>query len=487
MLTDAKKKELLVFYTIVQTNKCSLRELSQVLSIPKRTIKEIIRKLNGTIFQQLSIPRFIYSTAKGELKLDSQHKDEKMAIFHYIKLFFLRESNRFNFLLLLFDSPHSRVSKKILLEKLYISPSYLEKLTNQLNKSLKKFHLQIISRQNCYILKGDELSIRIYMYFFFSDAFQGIDWPLTNMKLSQVKHTYLSNELLMTKKTSKIQEKVYLLVAIFLMRSAHHQLPDASLLESYETMKILTSTKDFSGELKKQLSQSLPESLVQNEVLYFNFLLCYFFPNLIPEQQKTLFGYEFSKSNHSLCRQVSFLIKKIAESFPSISAGEKKYYYHYLIMMLTTFIFLFQEKIDYFHALYYPSENMKIDASDQRLKKIQMIIADTFTSQPSQNLLHEHLSRLIYTLLKSEENKKLAIHLQISKVFSGNYHIEKLLKNIFNHQFLQITENPEEADLIVTDWFDTQQQTADIFYLDPEREDELWLHLFHLIQRLHQK
>ncbi|OQO50638.1 hypothetical protein BH736_12200 [Enterococcus hirae] len=93
MLTDAKKKELLVFYTIVQTNKCSLRELSQVLSIPKRTIKEIIRKLNGTIFQQLSIPRFIYSTAKGELKLDSQHKDEKMAIFHYIKLFFLRESN----------------------------------------------------------------------------------------------------------------------------------------------------------------------------------------------------------------------------------------------------------------------------------------------------------------------------------------------------------------------------------------------------------
>ena len=103
MLTDAKKKELLVFYTIVQTNKCSLRELSQVLSIPKRTIKEIIRKLNGTIFQQLSIPRFIYSTAKGELKLDSQHKDEKMAIFHYIKLFFLRESNRFNFLLLLFE------------------------------------------------------------------------------------------------------------------------------------------------------------------------------------------------------------------------------------------------------------------------------------------------------------------------------------------------------------------------------------------------
>ncbi len=302
------------------------------------------------------------------MKLDSQHKDEKMAIFHYLKLFFLRESTLFNFLLLLFDSPHSRVSKKILLEKLLISPSYLEKLAIQLNKSLKKFHLQIISRQNCYILKGDELSIRIYMYLFFSDAFQGIDWPLTNMKASQVKHTHFSNELFDDQENIKDTRKSLFISGNLLMRSAHHQLPDASLLESYETMKILTSTKDFSGELKNNCSNPCLK-VFQNEVLYFNFLLCYFFPNLIPEQQKTLFGYEFSKSNRSLCRQVSFLIKKIAESFPSISAGEKKYYYHYLIMMLTTFIFLFQEKIDYFHALFFPSINMKIDASDQRLKK----------------------------------------------------------------------------------------------------------------------
>ena len=73
MLTDAKKKELLVLYTIVQSTECSLQELSQVLSIPKRTIKEIIRKLNGTILQQLEIQRFIHSTTKGEIKVDDCH------------------------------------------------------------------------------------------------------------------------------------------------------------------------------------------------------------------------------------------------------------------------------------------------------------------------------------------------------------------------------------------------------------------------------
>lgn len=169
MLTDAKKKELLVLYTIVQSNDCSLHELSQMLVTPKRTIKEIIRKLNEIIFQNLEIEKFIYSTPKGEIKLDPYHEDKKMTIFYYIKLFFLRESNRFNFLVLLFDSPNTSVSKKFLLEQLYISSSYLEK------------------------------------------------------------------------------------------------------------MKILKQAKDFTGELKNQLTDILPKKFAQNEVLYFNFLLCYFF------------------------------------------------------------------------------------------------------------------------------------------------------------------------------------------------------------------
>ncbi|MEY8445852.1 helix-turn-helix domain-containing protein [Enterococcus ratti] len=486
MLIDAKKKELLVLYTIIQSNKCSLHELSQMLSIPKRTIKEIIRKLNGSIFQQLNIQRFIYSTPKGEIELDSQHKEEKVAIFHYMKLFFLRESNRFKFLMLLFDTPATPVSKKFLLEQLYISPSYLEKLTNQLNRSLKKFHLQIISRQNCYILKGNELSFRVYMYIFFFDAFQGIDWPLTSIKLSQVKKTPLSNELLLSKKATKAQEKVYLLMATFLIRVSHYPLEDAQLLAIYEIMKILTKTKDFTGEMKNYLANFLPEKLVQNEILYFNFLLCYFFPNLIPEEQKTLFGYEFSKSNHPICRHVSFLVKKLAEYFPTIASVEKKYYYHYLIMMLTAFILLFEEKYEYFYALYFPNINSIIDGEDQQWEKIQEIIDTAFLNYPNKQLLINPLSRLIYTLLKTEEKKELVVHIQMNKMASGNYHIRNRLKNIFNDQFLHITENPEQADLIITDCFDSQQQTAEIFYLDPNRENELWLHLLHLIQRLHQ-
>lgn len=39
MLIDARKKELLVLYTIIQKETCTLQELATTLSIPKRTIK----------------------------------------------------------------------------------------------------------------------------------------------------------------------------------------------------------------------------------------------------------------------------------------------------------------------------------------------------------------------------------------------------------------------------------------------------------------
>ncbi|HFM9009755.1 TPA: hypothetical protein ACHA4N_003020, partial [Enterococcus faecium] len=46
MLIEARKKELLVLQMVIQKNNCSLQELSNDLHIPKRTIKELIRKIN---------------------------------------------------------------------------------------------------------------------------------------------------------------------------------------------------------------------------------------------------------------------------------------------------------------------------------------------------------------------------------------------------------------------------------------------------------
>lgn len=485
MLIDARKKELLVLYTIIQKETCTLQELATTLSIPKRTIKEIIRKLNGTIFQHLKITNFIQSSSKGMIQTIEPSLNDKMSIFYRVKLFYLQESNRFKFLLLLFDYPDSPIPKKILLEQLYISPSYLEKLKRQLNKVLERFQLQLVSRQNCYILTGNEIFLRIFMYHFFLESFHGVQWPLRSLRYSSLKKEKLLSHELLTKKAIKQYENSSLMIAIFMIRSKQQHLDDPTLLSTYEIMKIIHQTKDFSGEFKHHFFSILPRNIAMNEIIIFNFLLCYFFPNLVSDQQKTLFGYELSKSNHPICRKASLLVKKLADYFPFIGTPEKKYYYGYFIIMMTSFILLLEKNIEDFQTLFFPKNSSSKAIKDSQVEQIKTLIECVYLHSPHKKILTTKLSQLIHTLLHAEEKKALAIHLQINKPLTGNYYIKNRLKNLFNEQFLHITEFPEKANLIITDEFEIAQQNAEIFYLDPHDENESWSKLIDLIKKMY--
>ncbi|WP_165005607.1 MULTISPECIES: helix-turn-helix domain-containing protein [unclassified Enterococcus] len=260
MLIDAKKKELLVLYAITQKNDCSLQKLSDELAIPKRTIKELIRKLNLSITHLFGIESFIYSTPKGEIKLNDLYHENRRMIFCQLKLHYLKESNRFNYLLLLIDSPHAGVSKDYLAKQLYLSTSYLEKLTQQINKILKKYQLQITSSQNRYFLEGNELSIRIYLYLFLTDAFQGLEWPFTTICISQLKKQYqLSSAFLLTDQSEKQLESIYLLLALFTIRLDQHSLIPPASTEIMEVLCLLQKVQDFSGTFKQRISTFLSE------------------------------------------------------------------------------------------------------------------------------------------------------------------------------------------------------------------------------------
>ncbi|MGC3797552.1 helix-turn-helix domain-containing protein, partial [Enterococcus faecium] len=101
MLIEARKKELLVLQMVIQKNNCSLQELSNDLHIPKRTIKELIRKINVSLKQFLLIDEFIYSNHKGEIQTKETDQTKKLAVFSNIicqikrdKTFHLRNSKK---------------------------------------------------------------------------------------------------------------------------------------------------------------------------------------------------------------------------------------------------------------------------------------------------------------------------------------------------------------------------------------------------------
>lgn len=97
MLIEARKKELLVLHRVIQKKNCSLQELANELHIPKRTIKELIRKVNFSLKQFLLMEEFIYSNHKGEIYTKETDQPKKLAVFYKLRLRYLQESNRFNY------------------------------------------------------------------------------------------------------------------------------------------------------------------------------------------------------------------------------------------------------------------------------------------------------------------------------------------------------------------------------------------------------
>lgn len=122
MLIEARKKRVTCSTNGHSKNNCSLQELSNDLHIPKRTIKELIRKINVSLKQFLLIDEFIYSNHKGEIQTKETDQTKKLAVFSKLKLCYLKESNRFNYLMLLINYPQTAVPKNIYLNNFIYRP-----------------------------------------------------------------------------------------------------------------------------------------------------------------------------------------------------------------------------------------------------------------------------------------------------------------------------------------------------------------------------
>lgn len=304
--------------------------------------------------------------------------------------------------------------------------------------------------------------------------------------MSQLKRERrLSKKLLVSKHSLKYQENLYLLIAIFTLRTQQSSLITSESNEVYAILELLQQVQDVSGSFKHHLFKLLPHEAAIDELLHFNFLIYCFFPNLISSQQKSLIGYTLTNKRNRLCIQITLLTKELAQAFPVISSSEKRFFYNYYLMLSLVSILMLGNTTPFFYSLHFPKSALEVDESNEQIQLIKHIISEVFHDHPKKSLIIYYLSSLIYNLLQSETNEKLLIYVQMNKTLTGNYHIQNRLRQVFDEKMIRLTENPEQADLIVTDWFDKFHQTSKIFYLDPSKEKDLWVDLVTKIQQLY--
>ncbi|EPH93705.1 M protein trans-acting positive regulator [Enterococcus faecalis 13-SD-W-01] len=486
MLTKAKEKELLVLYTLTQKQKCSLQKLSEHLDIPKRTVKELIRKLNTAISYHLGIDTFILSTAKGEILISPAYAKNGMMVLYKLRICYFKESQRFNYLLLLIEYPV--LSKEFLLEELFISASYLDKLTNQINEKIKKYHLQVVVQQGKYSLTGDELHIRMYSYLFLADSFQGIEWPfqaLSLKKLQKLLHRSGISE--PAKQSSARNMQFYFLVAIFIIRIKHQQLLEEPPDDIEEILTVFREQQDFSRILQRAAHTGISEKQWEIEYQHFNLFMCALFPNWISSEQKIEVGQLFFEKNNELCHQVKELTKKLSQEYAALQIPEKQASYNYFILLLAVLVLLIGDVVAEFYTLYFPKMASASGTSVKELAKIQKIVDTVFPPSKKTKTFNTFLSELIYAMLHSETTYPLMIYIQITKSITESYTLQNRLYQLFNNQTILLTDNYHDADLIITDWVEASERKKHAFYFDSANNQEIWKKLTHLIQDLYLK
>ncbi|ELB54582.1 hypothetical protein OKO_01838 [Enterococcus faecium EnGen0056] len=200
-----------------------------------------------------------------------------------------------------------------------------------------------------------------------------------------------------------------------------------------------------------------------------------------------MIGFLFSTSKNLICQQVDQLMTYLTQQFPINHLEDKKPIYFYFLVLAVILLELLCESSSSFSTLCFPETTSNQTASFIQEKKLREKIDTIFSNSRKKVQLSQYLIQLIQHLLHTEMKEQLLIHLQITKPFTGNYHLQDHLQKLFRNEAIKIIECPKHADLIITDQHEKISAETETFYLDTNHDTVLFGELIKAIQELYMK
>lgn len=481
LLSNYLKRELMVLFYVINKNETSTDEISQNLSISKRAVKETISTINQHFVEYQNIEKFILIEKTGIIQIRSELKSNALSDAYELKLCLLKNTALFNYCVLLVT--RSSITKDEIMEELFISLSYLNKLTQQLNQYFSAFGFGVTNTELGYCLEGNEINIRLFSYLFLQDSFQDIDWPFPTITIKSIYSDIPSEILVDSHKRSNSKNRslsiLYAVLKTRIKKQNYTSQPKAESMQSF--FSIIQENFDIALIFQKDTFGSLNIETKATEIHYFNFLFRVFNSDVIPKSEKVELGKIFFEADHPYCTLSKDILAASSGLIHHELSDRNKYLFVYFITLFNVLFFLIGDAVDGFTNLFIPPLSFRVNAKDEYMTAIKNKIA-SFTDNKSQFSL---LASLLYTLYTSELKPEIKIYLQMSKDFTSSFFIENRLNNFFNNNQIIITDNYSLADIVVTDTLERSTSTLNntIFYLDSISNETCWNELLSLIQR----
>lgn len=478
MIPDYLRKELAVLFFIINKNQTTTSEISHELELTKRMVRETLSTINVHFDEHQQIKEFILIKKSGHVQIHSSFKVQAIDAAYNLKLQLLKKNTLFNYTILLLT--RASLNQMEILDELFISTSYLNKLTHTLNKYLSTFDFAIASVKRQYSLVGNEVNIRLFSYLFLQDSFQDIEWPFHNITLESI-HNNVPGEILMDshKRSNTKNRSLYILYAILQTRvkSQNYVIqPTNKLIQTL--FKMVQENFDVTLIFQQNSFASLEKDVKKTEIDYFNFLSRIFISDIIPKKEKIHLGRTFSKEKHPYCTLSIDILRASSILINDHTSNDDYFLFHYYITLFNTFYFLVGETLDCFTNLFIPPLSYHSHVKNEYMSTIKTNLAGLTISENHKKFL----SNLLYTLYTSEMKSEVTLYLQLSKDFTASFFIENRLSNLFNPEQIMITDNYSLSDIVITDTLERTESNKKIFYLDSIDNENRWKELLFLIQ-----
>ncbi|MBP2097354.1 helix-turn-helix domain-containing protein [Enterococcus rivorum] len=489
-LSLSKQNELSIFYSIIQA-KQTLDSLSTYLTIPKSTVKKHIQKLNLTLKDKFPKSTFIQSNKKGEYVIASEFTENKLLIFHQLKLDYLKVSPNFQLLVLLttnFSQSYLEVT-----DKLFVTFSYLSRIVKGLNEELKKFELEIQLSKNTLTLSGNELSIRVFSFLFLNKNFQTLEWPfvhLTRDDLTPAISPYLLDKSLTESKSTT--NSFYFWFAVSTLRIQNQLFINKQDNETTSILNLVERCYDIPSIFNFQPFGDFPEDVIKNEILFFSYFTNVLFPHIVVFEKKVALGEKFLQQRNPATTFSKQLMHSFKQTFGITPKNDVQALFIYFFTLTYLNFKLLGDNAQLFINLYFPRLNYSLPDNNQKSIEVQQFfnnflvnyLQENQDEQKKSDSFKEIYYSLVYRLLFMSRKPQLFVYVQVTKDFTGSSYIRKQLADIFSDEVVIITKNIHQADLIISDTLETSRNGKRLFVLSSLKSYSQWMEISQVIQQL---
>lgn len=462
---------MLILYLLSHPN-WTTDSLALKVNKSKRYIKDLLKELKDDIVYHLDSPINIQLEFSGEIIITPHKPNDILHLFYVLKLAYLEHTNEFKLLHLLLQK--QKLSIKSIAKYLFVSPSYVRKIINRMNVFFQPFQFQISEEKKFYEIKGNELSIRLFLYIIMNDTYQSIPWPYKSKNFPN---------------SIDYRQSLHIMLTILESRKSYKDRMPSLSKKSAWIINHMKETYNTIPHLKSQNTyflNSLNQAVIEEYFIFFTHICA---PQVIPKEVKIVLGEIFlnATTDITFSRTLSY---KVIDHFQLNYEEEKKYLLAYYLTVLEGFYDLMQETTILFEKLVFPPLEYSLYFEKKHIREIVQVFQSFLLEEHHEELLNnyklqQYFYGLIYTIIEIEKPPVVRIFLYITNALTAQDLIRTRLEIIYNSKTVLFVPYFEQADLVVTDSLNFDQNIdKEIFSFNTILKEDQWSLLLQKINLL---